>query len=222
MSAAFREALADFFYNSWRLLPANLVWGAGFVAVLAAISIVGWIGLLGAPLLGVPVAGVYRLAALIARGDSVSFWDAVAAWRAYALPALAMTTVLTIAALALSLNVILGVEAGDIVGWGFATLAFWGLVGVWVYAQLFWPLLVDPRRADASVRERARLAAVLLLAFPGRFALLATLLLVVLAVSTVLVVTLLTVAVAFAALVGTRYVLPAADRFEGRATLRPA
>jgi hypothetical protein len=35
-------------------------------------------------------------------------------------------------------------------------------------------------------------------------------------------VTLLTVAVAFAALVGTRYVLPAADRFEGRATLRPA
>ena len=66
------------------------------------------------------------------------------------------------------------------------------------------------------VRERLRLAALLLLAYPRKLGGLGLTLFVVVAISTIAFVALLTFAVALSALVAARFVLPAADRLEGR------
>ena len=34
LRAALRQSLHDFYFNSWRLAPANLVWGAVLILVL--------------------------------------------------------------------------------------------------------------------------------------------------------------------------------------------
>jgi uncharacterized membrane protein YesL len=79
-----------------------------------------------------------------------------------------------------------------------------------------WPLLLDPVRADRPVRERLRLAVLLVLAYPLRMGLLGAVLAVIVLASSVAVIALMTISVSFAALVATRYVLPAADRLEER------
>ena len=91
---------------------------------------------------------------------------------------------------------------------------------VWLVAWAAWPLLLDPDRADRPVRERLRTAVLLVLAYPLRMAMLGALLAVVVLVSSVAVVALMTISVSFAALVATRYVLPAADRLEARLEAR--
>ena len=199
-------------------MPANIVWAVFLVAILLLASRALLFVLLLAPLLALPTAGIYRLAALIARGDSAALSDAFGAWRLYAAPALAAGIVFTLLSVVFLLNVALGVSSQSILGAVFAAFAGWGLVVLWTGALTFWPLLVDPRRADATLRERTRLAALLVLAFPVRLAVLLLLIGALLAVSTVFFAALLTVSVAFVALLASRYVLPAADRFEGRAT----
>ncbi len=113
-------------------------------------------------------------------------------------------------------NLSFGILSGSPIGWSLATLAAWGLAVTWLFAWVAWPVLLDPRRADRSVRDRLRLAGLLVIAFPVRFAALGLVLAVMLLASTMAVVVLATIGVAFAALVATRYVLPAADRLEGR------
>jgi hypothetical protein len=77
-----------------------------------------------------------------------------------------------------------------------------------------WPIFSDQARAGRPVAERARLAALLVLARPGRIGALGLVLAVLLAVSAAAVVALATVSVAFSALVASRFVQPAADRLE--------
>jgi hypothetical protein len=74
---------------------------------------------------------------------------------------------------------------------------------------------------NEPARERLRLAALLVLAHPVRVVGLGLVLAALIVISVVAVVALLTVSVAFAALVATRYVLPAADRLEARLGGRP-
>jgi hypothetical protein len=81
-----------------------------------------------------------------------------------------------------------------------------------------WPLVMDPLREGQPLRARLRLAVILVLAHPLRMGALALVLAAFLAASAVLAAALITVSVAYCALVAAHFVLPAADRLEGRPT----
>jgi uncharacterized membrane protein YesL len=219
LGRAVRDAATDFYFNSWRLVPANAVWGVGLLLVI----LLGWsrpaLLLLLVPLLAFPTVGIFRLAVLIARGESVAFSDSLAAWRAYFGPTLLAGVACTALSIVFLANLTLGVTSRSPLGWALATFAAWGLVTLWTAALVFWPLLVDPRREGLSLRQRLRLTSLMVFAFPIRLALLALAVAVVLVISTFLFAALLTISVAFCALIACHYVLPAADRFEGRATV---
>ncbi len=217
LAGAARSALSDFYFNSWRLVPANGVWGIGLLGLLF-LSSLWWPFLLLLPFLAVPAAGVYRLAALIAREESAAFSDALEAYGGYLRPALLVGAAATVITAVLLVNLVSGLTSDSPLGWAVGTGAFWGLAVLSSWLVVVWPLVVDPRRTDMALGARFRLAGVLVLAFPLRFGALTLLTIVLLAVSTVLFAALLTLTVAYCALVGCRYVLPAADRFEGRAT----
>jgi uncharacterized membrane protein YesL len=215
LGTAIRAALSDGYYHSWRLVPANLVWA--FVALAVAVTVVVFPpGIVVAPVLALPTAGVFRIATRIARGEAVSFWDAIDAWRTNVVATLGLGAAAVLAAVVLSANTVIGLGADSPPGWAMATLAAWGLVALWLVAWTAGPLLADPARADQPVRERLRLAALLVLAHPIRIGALGLALAVFLVLSTIAIAALVTVSVSFAALVASRYVLPAADRLEER------
>jgi len=218
VKAALGTALTDFFFNSWRLVPANVIWGLGLIVVLAMSLVAPLIGLIGLFFLSLPTAGLFRLAALITRGEPVAFSDAIRAWRQFLLPALATGVVVGGAAVVLVFNMVAGFLSAELVGWAFATMALWGFAALLAVALAFWPLLVDPVRQSEPLRSRIQLAAAVILSKPGRFAALAIVVTTITVVSAILFAALLTVTVAYVALVMCRYVLPAADRLEGRRT----
>jgi hypothetical protein len=215
LASAVRSSLSDLYYHSWRLVPANVVWAAVAVALLFAI-VIAPVGLLLLPLLAVPTAGLFRMTTRIVRGGAVSFWDAVAAWRQGALGTLLLGAGLAIAAAILTVNLVTGILTQTLLGWAFATLAFWGLVAAWLFAWTAWPVMADPARERWPARARVHLAALVVLAYPLRIATLGLLLLALLVASTVAFVAILTVSVAVAALISARYVLPAVDRLDGQ------
>lgn len=215
MGGALRAAMSDFYFHSWRLLPANVLWAVTSLALVAAAVLVP-ILVVFLPLAALPLAGMFGIATRIVRGESVSFRDGTDAWRRELRAVLGLGTGLLVAGTVLAFNVVSGILAGTALGIGFATLAFWGLAGLWLFGWLAWPVLLDPARVDRPVRDRLRLAGLLLLAHPVRVGALGFVLALLLLVGTVAVVALVTVAVSFAALVSSRYVLPAADRLEAR------
>jgi hypothetical protein len=215
---ALKAAAVDFYFNSWRLVPANLLWAAIVIGLILIWLTWPLLAIVLAPLLGLPTVGIFRLAALIARSEFVSFGDGLVAWRQYLLPALLMGSLLLLSGAAFGLNVVVGMTSGSPLGWAFATLAAWGLVAICLFALTSWPLLVDPRREADALIDRLRLAGLLVIAFPVRLGALALVGAGILVLSTVLFAALLTISVAYVALVACRYVLPAADRLEGRAT----
>ena len=213
LRGAITAALHDAYFHSWRLLPANIVWAVAAIAILVA-NVMTPLALVLLPVLALPTAGLFRVATRIARGEAVSFWDAIDAWRVDVRATLVVGACFSAAVLVLTANVVLGLGGSSPFGWGLATIAAWGIVGLALYAWTLWPILVDPRRVAEPARERARLAALLVLAHPIRIGALALVLGAFLAASTVAIVALVTISVALAALVATRYVLPAADRLE--------
>lgn len=213
LGAATRSAAMDVFYNSWRLVPANLVWGAGLIfLILVWEAGAPLFSVLLCPLLGLPTIGLYRLAGLVARGRAVSLSDAFEAWRRFGVRALALGGAFTLLGSMFGFNVMLGLARGDILGWVIATTAAWGLIFTTVTACVAWPLAADPRREDMSLRGIARLALLLVVAFPLRLGAFTTLVAIVLVASTLGLVALLMISVAFVALLSARFVLPAADR----------
>ncbi len=215
LASAIRLAATDLYFNSWRLVPANLAWGVLVVGLLIGAALVPPLVIL-APLLALPTVGLFRMAALIVRGEAVSFWDGPAAWRRYLAPSLLAGAIVTASVVVLGVNLVAGLLSASVVGWALATLAAWGLVATWLFAWTFWPILVDPARADRPVRDRLRTAALLLVAGPLRLLALGIVLLVLTIASAFLIVTLVTVSIAFGALIATRFVLPAADRLDAR------
>jgi hypothetical protein len=214
---AIRSSAVDFYSHFWRLIPANLVWGA----VLGAVVVVGLASVLAgavlALLLAIPTAGIYRLGTLIARGEDVALADGFRAYRRFARPALALGFAAVAGSTVLVVNVVTGFFGiGGPLGWIAGTAAAWGLVALWAWLLVVWPLVVDPRRDGIGLRANARLAALMVLAFPLRIAVFLALTAVAVAVSTVLFVALVTISLAFAALVGCHFVLPAADGLEAR------
>lgn len=222
MGAALRQGLIDLYYNSWRLVPANATWAGLLVLVLAAT--LAWLPLVAlAALLAVPVAGIHRMAALIARGESVAFADFIDGSRRFLTPALATGLASLALAGVFTTNVVVGLQMGGPVGWSLSALALYGDIGLAVLLVAWWPLLVDPRREEQPLRERLKLAALVVLRWPGRMTALTLTIGVMLIISTALLAVLLTVAIAYGALVGSRFVLPVADRLERQlADRRPA
>lgn len=215
LGSALRAAAVDFYYQSIRLVPANVVWGAALIALLAvAIGSGPLASLVAIPFLAIPFVGVARLAALTVRGRDVVLSDLWRAYRQFAVMALVLGAALTVASVLLASNIVIGATQGGFIGWAFATLAASGLLGIWVLSFPLWLLLVDPDRSEQSARARLRLAVLLVLAAPGRTAFLGLVLAIILAVSTVAFAALLTISVAFACLVAARYLLPLADRLE--------
>jgi uncharacterized membrane protein YesL len=222
LGGAVRLALTDFYFNSVRLVAANVVWGAAVAGVAMVWLVWPLAGLILTPLLALPTVGVFRLAGRIVRTDGhVSFRDALAAFRDYARPALVLGLAFVAAGLVLGTNAVVGLTQTEPIGWIIGTLAAWGLVVLWCGAIVAWPLVVDPDRAGYSLGRRLRLVGVLLLAFPGRFAMLGVVIALIAAVSTILVAALLTISVSFIALVACRYIYAVADRFEARLVDRP-
>ena len=216
LRSALRAAAFDFYYQSIRLVPANILWGIAFLAVLAFGVGGGPIStLLVCPLLAIPYVGVVRLAASTARGHDVVLSDVWRAYRRFGLPALGVGVAVTLGVALLGSNIVAGAAAGSFFGWAFATLAGSGLLAIWVLSFPLWILMVDPERDERPLRDRLRLAVLVVLAAPGRMALLSLVLTIILLVSTVAFAALLTISVSFTSLVAARYVLPLADRLEG-------
>ena len=215
IGGAVRAAIGNAWYHSWRLVPANLVWSV-VALLIGAAAILAPPAILLVPLLALPTAGMFRLAGRIVRGDAVAFSDATDAWRSDVRATLATGAGLALATAILAVNLLTGLGSGTPLGWAIATLAGWGLVGLWLFAWVAWPILADPRRAGRPAVARLRLAALLLLAHPARIGALGLVLGVFLVVSAVALVALVTVSVSLAALVAAELVLPAADRLEVR------
>lgn len=216
----FRAALTDFYFDSLRLVRANLVWAAGLI--LAVVLALGWPlgGLIVMVLLALPTAGVFRTAANIVRADPVAARHELR-W-AYGGPRwrlLAVGVALVVAGAVCAWNVVAGLAAGGLAGWAFATLAVWGLVASWCAAIAVWPILVDPMHEARDLRDDLGLAAQVLLTEPRRVAGLAITSGVVVLVSIVLTAAILTVAVAFVALLACRTVYPIVDRLEALPTV---
>jgi uncharacterized membrane protein YesL len=220
IGGAFRAAARNPDIHTWRLLPANVVWAAMAIGLAIGVLVVP-AAILLLPVLALPTAGIFRVTTRIARGQSVSFWDSVDAWRTDVGRTIVFGGGLVAATAVLGVNVVSGLESASAIGWALATLAAWGLVATWLMAWVGWPLIVDPERIDQSFADRLRLAALLILAHPLRIGALGVVLAVFLALSTIAIVALVTISVAFAALVASQFVLPAADRLEARLDARP-
>src|SRR6266542_1300001 len=219
LGGAMREAAFDLYYNSWRMVPANIVWGVLFVAVILLGGL--WLPFLVLlAVLAVPFAGIVRMAAGVARGAGTSFSDFTTGMRRFLWPALATGAVATLLAIAFGVNVVLGLQLGGLFGWFLSAMALYGEIGLAMTLVAIWPILVDHLREDLPVRRRLWLALLVNLARPVRMFFLTALLTALLVASTVLFAAVVTVSVAYVSLVAARYVLPAADRLEGRPTVQ--
>ena len=215
LGTAIRASLTDYYFNSMRLVAANVVWGLAAALILFLGVTSPLLGLALLPLLALPTAAVFRMAARIVRVDpGVGLRDI--AWPYRHAPGRWLLVGIVVVAVALMLvtNALIGLFGGEPGGWAIATLAFWGLVVLWCGVLVGWPLLVDPQRSEMSLGERLRLAGGLLLAHPLRFAGLGLAMAVATALSVVLTAAILTISVSFIALVACRSVYPAADRLQ--------
>jgi hypothetical protein len=213
----FRLALTDFYFDSMRLVRANLVWGV--TVILAVVVGIGWPlgGVLLLAALALPTAGVFRTAAAIVRADPFAARHELRwASRRVAGRLLLVGAAFVITGVVCGWNVVAGLATGGPTGWAFATLAAWGLVALWCAAVVVWPVMVDPARQHLDLRDDLRAAAEVLLTEPRRVAGLALSVAVVVVVSVVLTVAILTVSVAFVALLACRTVYPILDRIEAR------
>ena len=73
LRTALRRSVTEFYFNSWRLAPANVLWGVMLVLALFAgpATIVGALLIV---LLALPTVGIYRMAALIDTIGSSRKW----------------------------------------------------------------------------------------------------------------------------------------------------
>lgn len=217
LAGAMRSALTDFYFNSGRLVQVNVLWGAGVVLIVLAALVWPFGALVLTPLLAIPTAAIFRVAAAIVRNDrAVSVREALAATRADARPTLLLGLAFVALVVILGSNLVVGLTRSEPVGWVIGTFAAWGLITLWCGALVAWPLMVDPHHAEWPTSGRLRLAGALLLAHPVRFGGLGAVVAVIVVVSAILAAVLLTTAVAYIALVACRYVFPAADRQQGR------
>jgi hypothetical protein len=217
LPGAIRRAFLDFFYNSIRLVPANVLWGLvliglGWIAILVGF----WLAILGLPLLGLPLAGIYRLAGHITRGEEVVLSDVVTAARQQFVSALGFAAAVAWGMGLLAFNVVAGLASSSPLGYVIAIPAGWGLVALAIFSVVAWPVLADPARTGEPARQRLRLAGYLVLTAPLRVTALTVVAVALWIVSTIAFAALVTISVAFVACLSCRVVLPDADRLAER------
>ena len=215
IGAALRQCLRDFYFNSWRLAPANVLWGLVLIVALLA----GPISLVSAALLvalAVPTVGIYRLAALIARDEPASFSDFIGGMRRFGPTAIAVAAGALVLAAILTTNMLVGLQAGHPVGWFITAMALWGDVALVLFLIAFWPVLVDPERDGLALRHKVALAGLVVIGRPVRAIALTVAVALLLVLSTVLFAALIIVSVAYVALVSSRVVLSLVDEVEAR------
>ena len=215
LGTAVRQAAGDLYFNSWRLVPANLLWTAVLLLVLfLGLAYVPFFAAVAA--LAIPTAGIHRLAALIARGEPATFSDVVDGMRRHALAAAIVGLAAVGLAIVFTTNVVLGLQAGGVAGWSLATFAAYGDLALAMFLVAFWPVLTDPRREDLSIKRRITLAGLVVIGAPGRMLALTLSIMLLLVASTVVVGAIALVGIAFVSLLATRYVLPLLDHIEAR------
>jgi uncharacterized membrane protein YesL len=215
VGTALRQSLRDFYFNSWRLAPANLIWGVMLIAAL----LIGPVSLVGGALLvllAVPTAGLYRMGALVARDEPAGFSDFLQAMRRFAPASLAVALAVGTLALVLTTNLFVGLESDNPIGWLVTAMALWGDVALVLFLVVFWPVLVDPHRDGVGLRQKLTLAGLAVIGRPVRVLALTFAVGLVLAASTVLFAALVVVSVAYVAIVSSRVVLPMVDQLEAR------
>jgi hypothetical protein len=199
-----------------RFLPANIIFGVILILLLLSITSTAVAWALAVALV-LPAAGCMRLATTLLREGHTDFGEFISVLRRPWL-VLGLGLAQVAALLVLSVDVTVGITSGSFIGGVLSVSALWGLTIGWTFAVVAWPIVMDPLRDAESLRTRLRLASLLLLAHPLRMGGLALVLGAFLFVSTIAIAAIVTVSLAFALLVAARYVLPAADRLEGRAT----
>jgi uncharacterized membrane protein YesL len=212
---AIRQAAIDFYFNSWRFVPANVIWAVGLLAVLFAGGVFPPALVLGV-LLAAPVAGMHRMAALLARGEAASFGDFVDGIRRFGLPAAGIAAGAAVVAAVLTTNVLVGFGSGGPLGWFLGATALYGGIALAMFLVAVWPILVDPKHESAPLRRRIQVAALVVIGRPGRLFLLTALIIALLAISVVLLAAIVLVAVGYTSLLAARWVLPVADELESR------
>jgi hypothetical protein len=166
----------------------------------------------------VPVAaGMMRMATRLIRDGHTDFSDFTEVvrrpWRILALGALQLVVT---AVLVADMSIAAAWQSWP--GTFLVVSAGYGLLVLWAFALVAWPLLLDPERESDGVRKRLWLAFVVLLAYPMRIALFALLIGALLVFATLAIAPIITFAIGLAWLAIARYVLPIADRVEGRET----
>ncbi|HYI68042.1 MAG TPA: hypothetical protein VEW95_14065 [Candidatus Limnocylindrales bacterium] len=213
-----RTAAEDLYYHGVRLVVANLVWGIG--ALLTAYAVTrSVLGLLALAIMVPLTVGLMGMATALVRERSVVLSDFARPirgrfWKLVALAAAQLAVTIVVA-----FDLILGLQLGGILGVVMATVAFYSGLAIWVLAWTIWPLVTDPERQGESVRASVRLGALLVLAHPIRMGMMALVLAAITIASTVIAAAIITFAAAYVALVAAHFVLPSADRLEGRETL---
>jgi hypothetical protein len=214
---ALREAVSDFYFNSWRFLGANILLGALIVAFAVASLATPW-GLLLVVLLVLPAAGTMRMATRLVRDFHTDLGDFAEVVRR-PWPVLGVGLAQLVVTVVLVGDILIAAAWGSWPGTFLLIGALYALVALWTYAVVAWPLLLDPERDAEGVRPRLRLALVVLLVHPVRLGLFALLIGALLALATIVIMPVLTFAVGLLWLAIVRYVLPLADRVEQRPTL---
>jgi hypothetical protein len=212
---AVRQAGVDFYFNSLRFVPANMLWAFGLLVVLFA-GVIWPPALVLGVLLAAPVAGMHRMAALLARGEAASFSDFVDGTRRFAAPAAGIAAGAALVAAVLTTNLLVGFGSGGPLGWFLGATALYGDIALAMFLVAAWPVLVDPRHEADALRRRLQLAGLVVIGRPGRLFLLTALIVTLLAVSVVLLAAIVLVAVGYTSLLATRWVLPAVDELEAR------
>ncbi|MGH2418500.1 MAG: hypothetical protein ACRDFY_09225 [Candidatus Limnocylindria bacterium] len=216
-----RLAAEDLYYHGVRLVVANLIWGIGFLLTAFTLtqSVLGIVPLIAMIPLTV---GLMGMATALVRERSVVLSDFARAvrgrfWRLLAL-GLAQFGLTGLA----GFDLLFGLQVGGLIGLVMAIFAFYSVLALWVLSLTIWPIVADPERRAEPIRSGVRLGALLVLAHPLRIGLMAIVLALIAVASTAFVAAIITVAAAYMALVAAHYVLPSADRLEGRATVAEA
>jgi uncharacterized membrane protein YesL len=218
LGSVLRSAASDLYFHGVRLIVINVVWGlaALLTAYLLLRSPLGLVALVAL----IPLtAGLAGMAARVVRERSIVMSDAWDAIRTRFWVHLAVGIAQIVVGVVAYVDLLLGIRLGGILGLILAVIALETLIALWLLTVSTWPILLDPLRASEPTRAKLRLGALLLVAHPMRIGGMAVAIGLFLIASIILAAAIVTVSGAFAFLVAAHWVLPAADRLEGRPTL---
>ena len=216
---ALRVAAEDLYFHGVRLVVANLAWGLAAVLTAFLLTRSTPLGLLALAGLLPLTVGLMGMATAVVRERTVVMSDFVRPLRGRLLRLLALGLVQVALVLLAVFDLLLGLQLGGFAGLLLSILAFYTGIAIWVLALVVWPIVADPERLGEPLRSSVRLGALLVLAHPIRMGLLALVLGAMALASIILVAAIITFAAAYLSLAAAHYVLPSADRLEGRATL---